>query len=101
MQTGRAVEQAAQDSGQEIENNDTFTVDEGAVGGQLEEVRQSSLETLRRDAVIMRQASMRLARLQQDDWEDEDDLCVAGTRLTGKMSGSVMTASDFVIKHID
>ena len=75
--------------------------EEGAVGGQPEEAEQASPETLRRDTVLMRQASRQLARLRQEDWEDDEDLQLATSHLAGKKSGSIMTASDIVVRRID
>ena len=100
MQTMRAERTAEQNiQGSEVEI--IPAAEEGAIGGQIEEIERASPETLRRDAVIMRQASRRLARLRHEEWEDDEDLQMAGTRLTGKKSGSIMTASDIVIKRID
>ena len=92
------AERTAGQSAHGRENDNMDTADEGAVGGQPEEVERASPESLRRDTVIMRQASRRLARLRQEDWEEDEDVQMSGARLTGKKSGSVMTASDIVIK---
>ena len=100
MQTMRA-ERAAGQSAQGRENDNTDTADEGAVGGEPEEVERASPESLRRDTVIMRQASRRLARLRQEDWKEGEDVQMPGARLTSKKSGWVMTVADIVIKRIN
>ena len=97
MQAERAAERGILSQ----EDASTPPADEGATGGQPEPVDQATPESIRRDTVIMRQASRRLARLRQEEWEDDEDLELASPRLAGKKSGSIMTAADIVVKRID
>ena len=69
---------------------------------QREETEEAaSPSSLREDARLMRQAAERLARLQIDDSDQEDELPISSRRAQGKKSGSLMLASDTVKKRID
>ena len=70
----------------------------GAQGGEVETATPGSL---RKNIQLMAQAAGRIARLGEDDGEDEDTTDLSQNKTRGKKSGSLMVASDKVKRAID
>ena len=79
------------------------TPNQAVLGIQDDDIHHepASPETVRMDSRLMQDAARRLRRLELAQQGEDDLRALGNTRAAGKRSGSVMTATDKVVKSVD